>query len=104
MDDRTFPLWVVTQPAISFSFSLALALLILAGGFATRTAALYWAAAGAIMGLGMIAIFSIGLALLLLAAGLVLLGFKRFCSGSLWATVLGMGLAPLCNFTYDYVT
>jgi len=94
----------VMQPAISFSFSLALALLMLASGFATRTAALYWTAAGAIMGLGMIAIFSIGLALLLLAAGLVLLGFKRFGSGRLWATLVGMGLAPAFTLTYDYLT
>ena len=29
---------------------------------------------------------------------------ERFGSGSLWATLLGMGVAPLCNFTYDYLT
>jgi hypothetical protein len=102
MDGRALPPQVVTHPA--FSFSLALALLMLAGGFATGTGALYWAAAGAIMGLGMITVFSIGLPLLLLAAALVLLGFKRFGSGRLWATMVGMGVAPAFTLTYDYLT
>src|SRR5919199_460493 len=83
---------------------LALALAMAAAGLATKTRSLYWAATGAILGLGLITIFSVGLALLLLAAGLVPFGFKRLGSTRFWVTPVSMGAAPALVLVYDYFT
>jgi hypothetical protein len=101
------------QPEVGFSYLengktifalLGLALAMIAAGLATKTRPLYWAATGAILGLGLITIFSVGLPLLLLAAGLVLFGFKCLGPSRFWVTPVSMGAVPALVLVYDYFT
>jgi len=63
--------------------------------------ALYWLLVGALLGLGMIAILSIGI--LLLAAGVILLviGVIRLRGREWWAAVVGFGAFPALLLLWD---
>jgi hypothetical protein len=64
---------------------------------------LYWAVAGSLMGIGLIA-FSLVFLPFLLGTGLALYGARRFGPRGLWVTLLFMGLAPASILVYDYAT
>lgn len=55
--------------------------------------AFYWAVTGAVLGIGVIAILSIGIFLLALGVGLVIFGALRLRNRHLWV-VVGFGAAP----------
>ncbi|HET9109718.1 MAG TPA: hypothetical protein VFN78_02720 [Ktedonobacterales bacterium] len=61
----------------------------------------YWLLVGALLGLGVISILSIGL--LVLPVGLILLAFGaiRFGGGRLWAALVGFGAAPALLLLWD---
>ncbi len=64
----------------------------------------YWLVTGAVLGLGVISILSIGL--LLLPIGLILLAFGAFRFGArrMWATVVGFGAAPALLLLWDVMS
>ena len=63
--------------------------------------ALYWFIAGGLVGVGCIAILSIGVCLIALSVPLVVLGAVRGWLRELWAGVVGFGLAPMAILLAD---
>jgi uncharacterized membrane-anchored protein YitT (DUF2179 family) len=63
----------------------------------------YYLSTGGLMGMGIAAIFSIGLAIFLLGLVLALYGLKRIGPAKFWLTLVGMGAAPALLFLYDYL-
>jgi hypothetical protein len=63
--------------------------------------ALYWFVAGGLLGVGVIAILSIGAPLIALSLILIVVGALRVGARGLWAALLGCGLAPLAFLLYD---
>jgi hypothetical protein len=57
--------------------------------------ALYWFVAGGLLGLGVIAILSIGAPLIVLSLILIVVGAFRVGARGLWGSLLGCGLVPL---------
>jgi hypothetical protein len=62
---------------------------------------LYWAAAGGLVGLGMIAILSIGILFLLAGVAMLVLGLLKVGTRGAWATVVGFGGVPSLLFLVD---
>ncbi len=65
---------------------------------------IYWFGVGACTGLGIIMIFSLGIALLLAALALVLYATRQGLGKNMWAAMLGLGLAPALLLTYEYAS
>jgi hypothetical protein len=63
-----------------------------------------WALAGALLGVGVIAILSIGVALLLLGVILAAIAAWLSWGRGLWAILIGFGLAPAAFLVFDIVT
>ncbi|HEY1390511.1 MAG TPA: hypothetical protein VGF38_18385 [Ktedonobacterales bacterium] len=63
--------------------------------------ALYWFIAGGLVGVGCIAILSIGIFLIAASVPLVVLGAVRGWLRELWAGVVGFGLAPMVILLAD---
>jgi hypothetical protein len=63
--------------------------------------AVYWFVAGGLIGVGVIAILSIGWPLILLGLILVVIGVIRLGVRELWGALLGGGLVPLAFLLYD---
>ncbi len=63
---------------------------------------LYWAFAGALMGLGVIAAFSIGIPLVLLGIFLMSYGLAKLQRRGLWAALVGFGAVPNGLLIYHY--
>jgi hypothetical protein len=63
--------------------------------------ALYWFAAGALLGVGLLAILSIGVFLLLAGLILVVIGAIRLGARGLWAGLVGFGLLPALILQVD---
>lgn len=63
--------------------------------------ALYWFVAGALLGVGVIAILSIGVLLLLAGLIMVVIGAIRFGARGLWAGLIGFGLVPMLILLND---
>lgn len=64
---------------------------------------IYWFVTGAAIGLGLTTIFSLGIALVLAGAALVLYSIKQVATRNVWAALLGLGLAPALLLTYDNI-
>lgn len=62
---------------------------------------LYWLVVGALFGLGVISILSIGVILLALGIVLLIFGALRLGGRGLWAGVVGFGLAPALLLVWD---
>lgn len=63
--------------------------------------AIYWAITGALIGVGVIAILSIGIFLLAASVPLIILGVIRGWWRQLWAGLVGIGLAPMLILLND---
>jgi hypothetical protein len=63
--------------------------------------AMYWLIVGGMLGVGIIAMLSIGVFLLLTALPLFLLGVLRIGVREIWAGVVGFGLAPMLILVID---
>ena len=63
--------------------------------------AIYWIIPGALVGVGFIAILSIGFFLLMASVPLILLGALRGWWRELWAGVVGFGVAPMLILLAD---
>ncbi|HEU4782693.1 MAG TPA: hypothetical protein VFS83_05070 [Ktedonobacterales bacterium] len=63
--------------------------------------ALYWFIAGGLVGVGCIAILSIGVCLIAVSVPLVVLGAVRGWLRELWAGLVGFGLAPMVILLAD---
>ena len=63
--------------------------------------AIYWAITGALIGVGMIAILSIGIFLLAVSVPLLIVGAMRGWLRELWAAVVGFGVAPMLILLAD---
>lgn len=63
--------------------------------------AIYWAITGALIGVGMIAILSIGIFLLVASVPLLVIGAMRGWLRELWAAVVGFGVAPMLILLAD---
>lgn len=74
----------------------------------TLQARMYGALAGALLGLGAVTIFSVGIGLVLLGAVLLLIAARKTMLRSdsllLWVAVAAMGLAPAILLTFNYVS
>lgn len=57
--------------------------------------ALYWAIAGGLLGVGIIAILSIGIFLVVASVPLIVIGVLRGWVREWWAGIVGFGLAPM---------
>lgn len=64
----------------------------------------YWLLTGAVFGVGIIAILSIGIVLLLLGSGLIVLGAVKMGARGLWAAIVGFGAAPALILQYNVAT
>ncbi|HEX5440460.1 MAG TPA: hypothetical protein VFW76_06220 [Ktedonobacterales bacterium] len=62
---------------------------------------LYWFIAGGLVGIGCIAILSIGVCLIAASVPLIVLGAVRGWLRELWAGVVGFGLAPMVILLAD---
>ena len=62
---------------------------------------LYWLVVGALFGLGVVSILSIGVILLALGIVLLIVGAVRLGGRGLWAGVVGFGLAPTLLLLWD---
>jgi len=73
----------------------------------TLQARIYWALAGALLGLGVVTIFSVGIGLVLLGAALLLYAASKKLLRSdsllLWIAVAAMGFAPALLLTFTYI-
>jgi hypothetical protein len=65
---------------------------------------IYWLLTGALLGVGFIAILSIGSLFLLLGALLVVLGALRVGPRGIWAALVGFGAAPAGILIWDVVS
>lgn len=65
--------------------------------------ALYWAATGAILGFGLLAIFTVGVLFLIVGLAMALLAVFRLWLRGAWAITLGLGGAPAAIFVRDIV-
>lgn len=63
--------------------------------------AIYWAITGALIGVGVIAILSIGIFLLAASVPLIIIGAVRGWWRELWAGLVGFGLAPMLILLAD---
>lgn len=63
--------------------------------------ALYWVVVGSLMGVGVIAILSIGVFLMAISVPLAVIGALRGWWRELWAGVVGFGLAPMLILLAD---
>ena len=63
--------------------------------------AIYWAVIGALIGVGVIAILSIGIFLQAASVPLIILGAVRGWWRQLWAGLVGIGLAPMLILLND---
>jgi hypothetical protein len=63
--------------------------------------ALYWFVAGALLGVGLLAITSIGVFLLLIGLILVVIGVIRLGTRGLWTGLVGFGLVPAVILQVD---
>lgn len=63
--------------------------------------ALYWFIAGGLIGVGSIAILSIGIFLIAASVPLVVIGVVRGWLRELWAGIVGFGLAPMLILLAD---
>ncbi len=63
--------------------------------------ALYWFGVGAVLGVGVLAILSIGALLLLIGCILLVVGAFVIGARGVWAALVGFGLAPLCFLVRD---
>ena len=63
--------------------------------------AIYWIIPGALVGVGFIAILSIGFFLLMASVPLILLGALRGWWRELWAGLIGFGVAPMLMLLAD---
>lgn len=63
---------------------------------------IYWALAGCLLGFGLLAVFSIGLAFFLLGIFLVLYRAKRTGERGLWVSLIGMSVVPVLFFSSKY--
>ncbi len=61
----------------------------------------YWLLVGALLGLGVIAILSIGIFLLIAGLALLIFGAIRFGARGLWAALVGFGAAPAALLLWD---
>jgi hypothetical protein len=62
---------------------------------------IYWAITGALVGVGVIAILSIGVFLLAASVPLIIIGAVRGWWRQLWAALVGFGLAPMLILLAD---
>lgn len=67
----------------------------------TLLRALYWFVVGGLIGVGVIALLSIGWFLILLGVILVIVGVARVGVREIWGILLGGGLAPLAFLLND---
>jgi hypothetical protein len=65
---------------------------------------IYWAFAGGLLGLGVIALSSIGCGFLILSAGLILYGTVKISKRHAWVMLVGMGGLPTALMLYTYLT
>lgn len=63
--------------------------------------AIYWAITGALIGVGVIAILSIGIFLLAASVPLIIIGVVRGWRHQLWAGLVGLGVAPMLILLAD---
>ena len=63
-----------------------------------------WALTGALFGVGVIAILSIGWALILVGVILAFIVGWRFRGRGMWAILIGFGLAPAAILLFDIIT
>ena len=63
--------------------------------------AIYWLIAGGLVGVGCIAILSIGIFLIAASVPLIVIGAVRGWLHELWAGVVGFGLAPMVILLVD---
>lgn len=63
--------------------------------------ALYWFVAGSLIGVGVIAILSIGIFLVVAGVVLAVIGAVRGWAREIWAGVIGAGLAPMLILLID---
>lgn len=63
--------------------------------------AIYWAITGALIGVGVIAILSIGIFLLAASVPLIIIGAVRGWWRELWAGLVGFGVAPMLILLAD---
>lgn len=63
--------------------------------------AIYWAITGALIGVGVIAILSIGIFLLAASVPLIIIGVVRGWRRQLWAGLVGLGVAPMLILLAD---
>lgn len=62
---------------------------------------LYWLVVGALFGLGVVSILSIGVIFLALGIVLLIVGAVRLGGKGLWAGIVGFGLAPALLLVWD---
>ena len=65
---------------------------------------LYWFTCGALIGLGLASIFSIGLLLIVLGVVFLLYEVRKVGDKDLWAVVVGFGVAPASLMLSHYLT
>ena len=70
----------------------------------SRQASLYWALAGALVGIGGFLLYSLGVPLLLIGLGLLAYGVgRRLRLDYVWATLVTLGLVPAGLVAFDYL-
>jgi hypothetical protein len=67
----------------------------------TTAKTLYWLFVGALFGIGVVGILSIGIFLLVPAIALLIFGAIRFGGKGLWAGLVGFGAAPAALLIWD---
>lgn len=70
----------------------------------TSVGIVYWFVAGALVGLGLILFYSVGLLLLLAGIAIALYSFKKVGVDHFWALLTGMGLVPAALLLFPYIT
>jgi len=65
---------------------------------------IYWLLTGALLGVGVISILSIGSLFVLLGVLLVVLGALRIGARGIWAASVGIGAATACILIWDVVS
>ena len=65
---------------------------------------LYWLVTGAFLGVGLIAILSIGVLLLLVGLILLVVGAIRLGGRGIWAALIGFGAVPASILIWDVVS